>query len=554
MGVDALRGTQLDALWSSDQERRPAFAVYIWNPRQVTIQDVVKGEWLGARLDISDFVKSLQVSQNQVFENSEDAVSSRCSLVIEHSTEGMVVGNGRRISIDQDLFRDGTAIQIVEGDRRIHRDGWPPIFTGVIKGFPSANTALRGESRKIRIQCFGRAAVYQKQIIVGQSWPFDTDLGDMAVSVAMEELALDREEIRFGEFNFKTQHKANQLTQIGKMQGLYEIMKHVDRKPYFDASGFLVSHDTDFDKPPTYIYNKSVLVKSIKRSQQLKSIVNSVEVTGLNSTMDKITQPVRDIKEVTVTTGYFDHSYRENFYYSDDRTRRVQNTSVHRKHGGGLGQDVEWLEIDEFHGRLTIDTGYAPWIVPLIVAVWVLIAIAEYVLDELISLLTSASQAEAVIPLTVMRLTLQMSKAATMVTLLTTLTKLGRYRITIQGEPFEYVYQENRAIAALKGVHVADMNELKLTMPWLNTPELSKEKAKKALRRELVKGQQYTIALFSNGLLEVDDIVVIRDPKHLPNDKYWHFYINTIQKSFTRGSGDAEMQITAWHCKSTDSV
>ena len=543
MALEGIRGTQLDKIWSSETERRPGWRVQIWNPRFASVQDVVRDNWEGPSLDISPWVSNVSLSQNQAFENNENAVSSSASLVIE--IERGVVVDGVSIDIDQDLFRDGTPIRIYEGDRRVYRSEWPAVFTGVIRGFPGAIAASRGERARVQIQAYGRAQAYQRQNIVGLSWAYGTDLGDMAVDVAMTEMRLDRDEIRFGSFDYTTGHKANALTQIGKMQGLFEIMHTVGRKPYFDARGFLVSHDTSFRKPPVLVFNSSPLVKSVARVQQLKSIVNSVQVIGLNSALTKIVSPIRNLSEINVTVGYFDPTYREDIYYSEDKSRRAENTQIHIASQAAFGASASWSETDEFHGRLTIDTGYSPWVVGYIITAWAVMSILEYTIDGL-----DAVQQEIYKPV---RSLVQAIKAASMLALLVAMTKIGRWRIFVQGEVFEYVHEENRAIAVLKGVPTADVEELEVRLPWLDTSARTENRAQELLERELVKGAQYEIEVASHAILEVDDLIVIKDPR-LPNDNFWTFYVTSIRKSFSRDQADSTMVLTAWHVREAAAI
>jgi len=538
MPLEGLKGTRLEQIWQA-ADRHQRVKVEIWNPRQTTVQDVVLGRADGIRLDISSWVEDIQLTQNQVFENDSDSVSSRATVNVLYDKSG-IRGGGLSIPISEKLFRDGTPIRIYEGDARIDHNDWPPVFTGIIRGVPGAQVYARGK-RVIRLQCFGRAQAFQNQIIVGVSWPYDTDLGDMAVDVAMTEMALERPEIRFGKFDFTTKHKSNALTQIEKLQGINEIMKAVDRKPYFDARGYLVSHNTSFDKAPVYWFDNSQNIISVIRDQNVNSTVNSVEVIGLESKQTKVTQSTQPLATIDITTGYFDSAVRRYIWYSDDRTRRAENTFITSDHGkflgSGGGGSASWNEIDEFHGKVTIDTGYAPWVIGYIVLTW---AVGQGLLiyGEIKDNKGLKVVAEILI-------------GVSMLALLAAMARLGRWEIILFGQPFEYVYQETRAIAALKGVHVADVVELSERIHWLTELDDVKAKAKKILRRELVKGHSYKIRMLSNPIIEIDDLIAIRDAKQGMDD--WHiFYVTGIEHTYSRESGDGTMEVSAWLCKVMD--
>lgn len=569
MALEGTKGTLLERIWLSI-ERQPGYRVVIWNPRQTNVQEVVLGTWSGHSYDVSEWVESLSVTQNQVFENSDDAVSSRAQVKLVADLTGMIFPS-YNIPINQKIFRDGTPIRIYQGDLRIDPDDWPPIFTGTVRGYPTTEVAKRGK-RVITVQAFGRAQAYQTQTIVGKSFERGTDFGDAAVATAIDELRLEREEIRFGEFGEDMDHIANQLTQIGKMRGLYELTSVVGRKPYFDANGHLVTHLTSFDRPPIHILNNNRVVVSVSRRQESKSINNSVQVIGLDDTMTKVVQSSQKLGQVEVSTGYFDSHYREDIYWSKDKTRRAEDTFVRlKKKPDFFGGSVDWSPVNEFYGVLTIDQPYAPWVFSLMITIYVVLAYIIFLTQQLIhsidtaieDILLKAGQAgtqaafvAAEIPIQALKakkvfaqiilVITQIAQAAAQLLLSRTMARLGRYTVEIHGKPFENVYQELRSIAYLTGVNSADFRELTVTQHWLTEIEDVNGRAKELLAREIAKGHQYDIVMMSNAILEVDDIVEIRAEDY-DIDRFMTFYITSIKREYTRASRSGDfMTLTAW--------
>lgn len=544
MALEEIKGTQLEAIWRTS-DRQPKYRVEIWNPRLSRVQDVVLGRTLSPSYDISAVVERVNVQQTQVFENNDDAVSSRITLRIVWPDNGVIeLRGGQFLTFSEKLFREGTAIRVYEGDARVNPEEWPPIFTGSIRGFPGAEIGKRGK-KVLNVSAFGRALSFQRQSIVGFSFGYNTDLGDAAVRLALTEMQLEREEIRFGEFGYVTRHKANALTQIGKMRGLYELMATVDRKPYFDGAGRLVSHITNFDRAPVWILDSSPIVIEIERVQNLRAVKNSVQVIGLNFELSKVVQASTKLGEWNTTLGYFDTHHREIIHYSKDKRRRAEDTYIDVLHKADFGSDVDWQEIDEFSGKITIDTGYAPWVVGLIITVWVVLSLLEYALDYAIGtggLLATIFSAGT---LQILRLITQIAKAAAMVSLLVAMTRIGRYRIEVRGKPFDFVFEELRSIAHLRDVPVADQDELEISHHWLSTIEDTDAKAREHLRRELSKTQTYRLTLASNGLIEVDDLIAVRDPSQ-GLDRFSVFYVAGIQKTLNRGPATDTMTLTAW--------
>jgi len=563
MALKGLQGTRLDQIWNTT-DRRSGFRVCIWNPRLDDIQSVATNKWNGPRYDMSVFVSQCSVIQNQVFENNSNSISSRATIkVVIDEKEGILVG-GRRLKVSQRMFRDGTPIVIYEGDRRVAREDWPPVFTGVIRGTPGAETATRkGKTRNIQVQAFGRAQIYQNQEIVGMNWPYDTDFGDMAVDIAMMELDLGREEILFGTFGKKTKHIANALAQINKMKGLYEIMRTVDRKPYFDSRGLLVSHDISFDKPPVMFFDHKSII-SMVRSQYANQYNNSVQVTGLDHNLVEIASPESKINEVSVTMGFWDSGYSKRIYYSEDHTRRARNTRISSQDYGFGGGGAGWSEIDEFHGRLTLSSGYAPWLVGFLVTGYVAaeffsatvesaLAIMNASAAELLDVINVASQFAIWLYNTLAEATLililfvsRLAATAALLTALTIMTRGTRWEVAIHGQLFENVYQEIRSIAVLDGLKTSELKELEENIHWLSTIDDCKARSKKMLSRELVKPHAYEIKLPSNPLLEVDDILELTAPDY-GFEEPSRFYVTEISRVYKRPD-KGEMTIKAIFC------
>ncbi len=546
MALEDVRGTVLEAIWlSSDQ--RPAYRVEIFNPRLAKVQDVVLGEPGSPSYDISSVVERVQLQNNQVFEQSDDSVSSRADMTLVYPSNGKLeLTGGVFLDFNERLFRSGTPIRIYEGDERVNPEEWPAVFTGVIFGYPGAEVADRTDAKKtMSISAFGRALTFSQQSIVGFSFGYGTDFGDAAVDLAITEMGLEREEIRFGKFDAVTRHKSNALTQISKMQGLYELMATVGRKPYFDSYGRLVAHVTDFDRLPVVTYDDSPALISVNRVQNLRSTVNAVQVTGLNHILSEVVSGDTNLGEYQTTIGYFDTHHREVIYYSDDKGRRAKGTRAVVIHAAGFGSSVDWEELDEFSGKLTIDTGYAPWVVGAIITVWTLLSIAEYIFDLFIGETGALGRIADWGSTPLARFIIQIAKASLMVALLVSMTRIGRYRVEIRGNPFEFVFEELRSVAFLQGVPISEQNQLEVTQHWLSTIEETDARAKSILRREISKSQPYRIRVVSNPIIEVDDIVGVRSPG-LTSDRFWKFYVTGIKKTLARGTTQGFMEITAW--------
>lgn len=492
----------------------------MWNPNRCTVQDLVLRRAKSPSYDLTPWIESIDFEESSVFETSDDPVASKLQITLTRKTDA------QPIPIDERTLLDGAPVRLYQGDARIDPEDWPCIFTGVIRGNPSVTRIERKDSGGIQtmtIAAYDRAEQFLNRIVIGRSYDTGTDVGKASVETAIEYLGLDRREIGIGEQGFALSHEKNHLVDIEALNGIYELLFPVLKKPRFDSNGILIAADMDLNKPPARVYSTWKLVETLKRSERLQSANNAVKVLGLSNVMTQVCKQNQRLAVVTLTSGWFEMDIKHWVWFSTDKTVKAKDTYMHTKHEMGISGTDSWhpiLEADgftTFRGYIAISTGFYPALNALITWIWAGSAIAFRVDPGAWEM--------------------GLIEIACMITILGILQRIGRGEYEIYGIPFENVYQQLSAFAWLLGTSQDDWRETEKRNDLLYTLDLCEAHAKELLRRELAKGHTYTIRMIDDPFLETDDIIQFGTEK---------YYITNIKKRFERPQREAIMEITAW--------
>lgn len=543
-------GGELDRALLQPTNRSPAYQVFLWNPNRTNIHDVVLGRAESPQYDISDWVLKIDFRENIVFENNDDAMatSARISLLYDP--------DGDPIQITEKTLIDGAPIQIFQGDTRIPKSKWVPIFTGVCRGVPTTEEYQRHKSnaRKLNVSVVDRSEKYLNKVVTARSYEKDDDVGQAAVETAIEWMQLDRREILIGDQGYKIGHIQSQLVDIETLKGISQILFCVGKKPRFDSRGFFVAADTDLNKPPARRYTNKDHVTYIRRVQMLTSINNSVRLLGLDNNLTRVIEQVKRLAHGSITAGFFEDQVSDKIFFSENdgkekQGRRAMNTFLENEKVSTIGEffaeEIEWRpRVEEdgftcFGGKLSFDTGFDIYLRIVILTIWFSAKVLEHIYR------TAAIEAAS---LGIIGATEAFNFAAhlfgtiadlAMVAILLSLTEMGRVYWEIHGQPFEEVYQQIAATAQLNGVLTEDIKEIELRNDWIYDIDYAADLAHELLRRELIKGWGYEIEMIDDPLVETDDLIDIDGLR---------FYITSIRKVLSR-PGNGKMQLTAWRLK-----
>lgn len=530
-----LPGSKLNEI-SGSLQRWPKFQVVIWNPTKVSINDVAAGSVTEAALDITPFVQTAEYLQNIGFENGDDPSTTQASFRFRrHPNTGQNLRRG--------MIEDGVIVQIRQGDLRVDKGDWIPIFTGTFRGRPGDDPGTPADrSEGFSAQAFGREERFLNLTVTTESFGQDTDVGVMAVNIAQKHMGLSQNEIRFGAQGFESKHKTNQLVELPALQALWECLFVVGKKPAFDSLGRLIAVDVSLDKPAARVYsNGNSMFKSIQAVPNDVEVNNAIVLRGLSSTLTKVVGEVQRLTELSVVTGFFDTEFKERVYYSEDRTQRAQNTYVVERKKIRWS-DADWSQQNEFHGKLSIDTRYLrnvrAAIFTAFLAIQTFIAIIDLyfqgggnglkVIFDIFGISFTVAK---------LRFILQLASMAALAALLWSMNYIGRGEYEIWGKPFEYAYRELIAEHQLVDLGPDEVRRAEFRNDFLSTMEELDEAAAERLRREVLKNQVYQIVMLDDPLLEVDDVIEDADGNR--------YYVVSVGKHL-EPEAEPVMTLTCW--------
>jgi len=541
---DAWFGTTLDGIWRSKSLRQPGFAVYIWNPNRTSISDVVMGVPESPRYDITKWVLSISLRDTVAFEQENDAVISAATIILDYDK------NAIPIQVTEQTLLHGTPIRIYQGDERVDREEWVCVFTGQLQGNPAVAEEVRpaASHRQITVSAVDRAAAFTNTVVTAFSYDKGQDIGRAAVETAVEFMDLNRREIRIGYQDYAIGHEKSQLVDIEVLNGIYEILFCVGKKPRFDSLGYFVAADSDLDKPASRIHKVKDLVMSIVRTQTPQPVFNSVRLLGLDNTLSIVEEREKRLAHGNITSGFFEAAVREDVNFSEgagegEGSRRARDTRLARKKinslfGVGLAQDADWSPVTQddgisvLGGQISFDTGYVPELRVVLMVTWFYLKTVELVAEffDLIAIYgTPAKIAFAAV---------WVAESAALLAMLHAFSTMGRLYWEVYGIPFQYVYQQLCSVAQISNLRTEQINETKLRNDWLYDINVMDARAKVLLKRELVKGWSYEITMLDDPLIDVDDVIEIGERK---------YYITSIAKVISRGTPDmGVMKVSAW--------
>jgi hypothetical protein len=540
---DAWFGTTLDGIWRSKSLRQPGFAVYIWNPNRTSVSDVVLDQAESPRYDITKWVLNISLKDTVAFEQENDAVVSSATIILHYDKDAIP------IQITEKTLLHGTPIRIYQGDERVDKSEWVCVFTGQLHGNPAVAEEVRPEAsqRQITVNAADRAAAFNNNVITAFSYDKGEDIGRAAVETAVEFMDLDRREIRIGYQDYAIGHEQSQLVDIEVLNGIYEILFCVGKKPRFDSLGRLVAADSDLDKPAARIHKVKDLVMSIVRVQTSQPVFNSVRLLGLSNSLSIVEEREKRLAHGTITSGFFEAAVREDVNFSenagaDEGGRRARDTRLARDKvnsllGVGMDQSASWSPVTQddgisvLGGQITFNTGFVPELRVALMATWYYLRTVE-LLSVFIELATQPGFVQAIF------IGIYLAEAAAMLAMLQAFSTLGRLYWEVYGVPFQYVYQQLCSVAQLANLRTDQINETQIRNDWLYDIDVMDVRSSVLLKRELVKGWSYEITMLDDPILDVDDVIEIGDKK---------YYITSIAKVISRGTPDmGVMKVSAW--------
>lgn len=528
-----LPGSRLAAIWGS-LRRHPGFRVQVWNPLRTTINEVASGTAQDPPLELTPYVDSVDFEENIGFENGDDPSVTSCTLRFRRNP---TVGTMR-----MGLIADGVIVRVLQGDDRVEKNDWLPIFTGTFRGRPGDNPGTRSdESEGFAATAYGREERFLNLEITTEAFTGPVDVGAIAHTIAWKHMGLGQDEILFGSQGKDSKHVTNQIVETNALEGIYQCLFPVGKKPKFDNLGRLSAVDVDLDKPAARIYSAGNLM--VERRIAVPNdveVANQVVLKGLNHVLTRIVQEPQVLVTLTRTCGFFESEVDDVVFYSDDHTQRAQDTYLVPKKKI-TWSDAEWAERDEFSGRLQIDTHYLRNARVIIFATWLGLQLAVTALDLIMQLGVSGATPiltpQGPSTLALWRSILDTISKVALAALIWAMQFVGTGIYEVWGKPFEYVYAELVSDNRLTGLDPEELRKAEYRNDFVSTMEDLDRLGKVHLRRETLKNQVYELEVMDDPLLEVDDVIELADK--------CRYYVVSVRKTLRHGAKPT-MTLTAW--------
>lgn len=520
-------------------ERRPGYEVLAYDVRsgKNAVGDVVRGvdlDPLTGPRDLTADVVSARVEEVAGDYAGDGVAASSVTLEVAdpHAQLDPIANPGG----DGRWLRRGNVVRLREGDLRVPREEWPTTFTGLVVGQAGVVEAREPGARVLTVKAVGREAGFLGFKSTSSDFALGTSYKSMVEAIAEEDMGLDTDELALGNFGAQvTGHASTQLADEPPLVHVARIMFVDGFMPRFRGDGKLSQSLGIVSKQPARAYADAALVRRIERPHSTVDPTNRVVVVGLSATREKVSQPRQVLATAEITTGYFTQDEELEVYWSDDRTLLADapRLEVLRSVNGGLavlggGEFLEAIPAPiegTQGGRIQIATGFSPYVVVFLTAVY----------------LTFAALPD-VVPVPGEGVTLpvgRIAQAAALSTVLLLMTRIGRGSYRVTGEPFEYVFREIRAVAKVEGLKSHEVQELVIENHLVQSQAQGDAVARDVLLREQAKGRPRIIRLVHDLALEPDDAFELVDSGR-------RFLVEAIRRTLRRGGeGAAEADVEA---------
>lgn len=523
--------------------RRPDYRVYLYDLRSsgdtlgMIVRDLLLDSLTGP-LDITDHVYAVDVVEVAGDFVSSGVASSRVTITIIDDTPGGAVSQwDPQLSADDEdaparFLRRGNVVRIIEGDKDVDLSQWPITFTGVLVGQAGVDRGraadVAGRSI-ITMAAVDRSAQYINQVRTSDTFARGAGYLTMAEEIGTNVMGLDIDEIDFSGWGSQTTGLQIRFAEQSPLVSIAQLMFVDGFLPRFSGEGKLTQTAGIISQSPARFYPSLRTIRHIARPYSELNPVNSVEVSGLEDTMTKVVQQRQPLADVSVTTGYFTSNEEIRVYWSTDRTQMAENVKldIQKSVNGGLsflggGEDWRLLlaenQVDISVGaELRLDTGYAPYVIVFLTAVYVVLAAIP---DEVVT----AVFAGFTIPIG------RIIQAVALAAVLILMTKIGRGQYEFVGDPIEWVFAEIRAIAELEGVTAETLNQVTIENHLVQNQGDADDTARVVLFRQQARGNPRTVTALHDLRLEPDDVWQNPDGRR--------FLIEQISRRLVRNPGE----------------
>jgi hypothetical protein len=499
------------------EERRPVYQILVYDLRTSgqTIRDIVLGnplDSLTGPLDITEFVETCKIDEKAGTYAGSGVTATSVTLAVndpEGTFDPLLVRTDP--TIDGRFFRSGNVVRIIEGDLQTPVEDRVITFTGPIQGQAGYDRNRTTGRSVLTARAVSRQATFIHYTRTSEEFLIGSSYLEAATSVAVNEMGLDSDEIDFPTFGAALiPHKVVQLVEENPMTMLARIMFLDALIPHFDGEGKLTAVADRATGASARVYVNHDHIKTLTRPASDVEPPTTVVVVGLDATLAIVQMPRQALATLDITTGYFTRSEKVKVYWRDDRTLMANNVELKVFVGvnGGIvsiggGESIDLIrsgdpdQIGVIGAKLTAKTGFAPWII--VVLLYYYIAAAG-IPDQFVGFGSGFT-----IPVG------RIVQAILLGAALFVMSKIGRGSYAFVGDPFEYVYKEIRRGASVEGTGEFDENELVLENHLVSTIAQGDQTSFQQLFRQQAEKHPRRIQMLHDLGLEPNDIFEFQD-------------------------------------------
>lgn len=511
----------LDAVQRLGQTRRPAFVIEIYDLRSTSgevtptrINDVVLSNLgLGAiptivgPRDFTDDVEFVDVNETAGDYVDNGIAASQITFQVADPIGELDPVTNAPTSLDPEALgrwlRQGNVVVIREGDYAVDPSEWVVTFTGTLVGQPGQDRNRTTGASRLFCKALSREQDYVSLTSTTISYPQNTTFQSMAEDIAEVDLGLSVDEINLPTFSTaSTAFATTQFVGESPLVSIAKIMFLDGFLPRFGGDGRLQVSFGSISKSPTRFYTESALIRSITRPFLAESAVNEVEIVGLNSEMSQVVQAAQVLARASITTGFFSKDAKIPVRWSEDGTLQAFNVfmQVDASVGDALfsfgGESFtnfpSGIDGGSVSGQIDVDGAYNPALVIIVLAVLVA---AHFIPD--------GASIGSTIPIG------RLVEGALTKIAMSILGSQARGQYRIMGSPYEYVFQELRAVVRKEGIRSEDRRSITIENHLLNTQADCDTVAERVFRRERAKQNRRSIEMLHDLILEPDDVIEV---------------------------------------------
>ena len=541
----------LDRIMTDSEQRSPAWQVLIYDVRSTvnTVNDIVLFQngftpvnSIVALTGPQDFTG--EIIQVQVNEKRGDYVNggvAATNITITMADEfglldpslivGLTVGSAEYEAALGRYLRKRNVIVIKEGDSRVDTSLWPITFTGEIVGQPGrARSRSDGAESQMVVKAVSREAAFLKFKRTSRRFASGTTRLTAARTFAEEEMGLDLNEIALAGWGADPITQPFQFVEEPPMQVLAKLGFPDGVLPRFTGSGLLAQITSTITATPDRIYADNDVIRKINRPFSEIDQPDCVTVVGLEDELTQVLQPEQRVATSDITTGFFARDEDFEVFWSEDKTLVVLDPQarVLRSVNGGIsilggGEVFDFIDAPGPGGgtvgvRVTISTGFAPWLVVFFLTTYVVLAAVP---DEVVTV----ALAGVTVPIG------RIGQATALSAALFVMTKIGRGQYEFLGQPMEYILKEIRCKACVEGVGSFSENQIEIENHLVNTKTIARNAAKNTLLLLAAQENPRDIEMLHDLRLEPDDIFEI------PGNR--RYLIDEVSRVLTRNPAQA---------------